>query len=182
MNLIKKFLIKKKLSLIKLVVTDVDGVLTDGNLYIDSKGNETKRFNVKDGLGIKLLQEANIKIAVISGGKSESTIQRIKKLKIKYYFFEAKNKLKVLQDLKKELDLEDFEVLYVGDDLNDLVLKEIVGILVAPGDAVKPVKNFANITLKSVGGDGAIRELSEMILEQKDFYKKIIKKGWIGKN
>ena len=182
MHLIKKFLIKKKLSLIKLVVTDVDGVLTDGNLYIDSKGNETKRFNVKDGLGIKLLQEANIKIAVISGGKSESTIRRLKKLKIKYYFFEAKNKLKVLQDLKKELDLEDFEVLYVGDDLNDLVLKEIVGILVAPNDAVKPVKNFANITLKSVGGDGAIRELSEMILEQKDFYKKILKKGWIGKN
>lgn len=182
MNLIKKFLIKKKLSLIKLVVTDVDGVLTDGNLYIDSKGNETKRFNVKDGLGIKLLQEANIKIAIISGGKSESTIQRIKKLKIEYYFFEAKNKLKVLQDLKKELDLEDFEVLYVGDDLNDLVLKEIVGILVAPNDAVKPVKNFANITLSSVGGDGAIRELSEMILEQKDFYKKILKKGWIGKN
>ena len=182
MHLIKKFLIKKKLSLIKLVVTDVDGVLTDGNLYIDSKGNETKRFNVKDGLGIKLLQEANIKIAVISGGKSESTIQRLKKLKIKYYFFEAKNKLKVLQDLKKELDLKDFEVLYVGDDLNDLVLKEIVGILVAPNDAVKPVKKIANITLTSVGGDGAIRELSEMILEQKDFYKKIIKKGWIGKN
>ena len=182
MNLIKKFLIKKKLSLIKLVVTDVDGVLTDGNLYIDSKGNETKRFNVKDGLGIKLLQEANIKIAVISGGKSESTIQRLKKLKIKYYFFEAKNKLEVLQDLKKVLDLKDFEVLYVGDDLNDLVLKEIVGILVAPSDAVKPVKNFANIILSSVGGDGAIRELSEMILEQKDFYKKIIKKGWIGKN
>jgi len=182
MNLIKKFLIKKKLSLIKLVVTDVDGVLTDGNLYIDSKGNETKRFNVKDGLGIKLLQEANIIIAVISGGKSESTIQRLKKLKIKYYFFEAKNKLKVLQDLKKELDLKDFEVLYVGDDLNDLVLKEIVGILVAPNDAVKPFKNFANIILSRVGGDGAIRELAEIILEQKDFYKKIIKKGWIGKN
>tara|TARA_E500000331_G_scaffold299154_1_gene299346 strand:+ start:359 stop:907 length:549 start_codon:yes stop_codon:yes gene_type:complete len=182
MNFIKKYFIKKKLSLIKLVVTDVDGVLTDGNLYIDSKGNETKRFNVKDGLGIKLLQEANIKIAVISGGKSESTIQRLKKLKIKYYFFEAKNKLEVLQDLKKVLDLKDFEVLYVGDDLNDLVLKEIVGILAAPSDAVKPVKNSANIILSSIGGDGAIRELSEMILEQKDFYKKIIKKGWIGKN
>ena len=182
MNFIKKYFIKKKLSLIKLVVTDVDGVLTDGNLYIDSKGNETKRFNVKDGLGIKLLQEANIKIAVISGGKSESTIQRLKKLKIKYYFFEAKNKLEVLQDLKKVLDLKDFEVLYVGDDLNDLVLKETVGIFVAPSDAVKPVKNFANIILSNLGGHGAIRELSEIILEQKDFYKKSIKKGWIGNN
>ena len=90
MNLIEKFFIKKKISSIKLVVLDVDGVLTDGNLYIDSKGNETKRFNVKDGLGIKLLQDAKIEIAVISGGKSDSTIQRLKNLEIKYYFFEAK--------------------------------------------------------------------------------------------
>ena len=93
MNLIEKFFIKKKISSIKLVVFDVDGVLTDGNLYIDSKGNETKRFNVKDGLGIKLIQDAKIEIAVISGGKSDSTIHRLKNLEIKYYFFEVKNKL-----------------------------------------------------------------------------------------
>lgn len=182
MNLIEKFLIKKKISSIKLVVLDVDGVLTDGNLYIDSKGNETKRFNVKDGLGIKLLQEANIEIAVISGGKSDSTIQRLKNLKINYYFFDAKDKLIVLQELKKDLKIKDSEVLYVGDDLNDLVMKKYVGIFVVPKDAVKPLKKAANITLSKNGGCGAVRELSEIILEKRDLYKKSIKKGWIGKN
>ena len=179
MNLIEKFFIKKKISSIKLVVLDVDGVLTDGNLYIDSKGNETKRFNVKDGLGIKLLQDAKIEIAVISGGKSDSTIQRLKNLEIKYYFFDAKNKLIVLQELKKNLKLKDSEVLYVG---NDLVMKKYVGLFVVPKDAVKHLKKSANIILSKNGGCGAVRELSEIILEKKDIYKKSIKKGWIGKN
>ena len=182
MNLIEKFFIREKISSIKLVVLDVDGVLTDGNLYIDSKGNETKRFNVKDGLGIKLLQDAKIEIAVISGGKSDSTIQRLKNLEIKYYFFEAKNKLIVLQELKKNLKLKDSEVLYVGDDLNDLVMKKYVGLFVVPKDAVKHLKKSANIILSKNGGCGAVRELSEIILEKKDIYKKSIKKGWIGKN
>ncbi len=182
MNFLNKFLLKKKLSLIKLIVLDVDGVLTDGNLYIDSKGNETKRFNVKDGLGIKLLQKANIKIALISGGKSDSTIHRIKKLEIKHYFFEVKNKLKILVDLKKELNLKDSEVLYLGDDLNDLVIKKSVGIFVAPNDAVKSVRDSANIVLSSIGGNGAIREIANIILEKREFYKNILKKGWSEKN
>ena len=182
MKILKKIFIKKKLSLIKLIVLDVDGVLTDGNIYIDSKGNETKRFNVKDGLGIKLLQEANIIIALISGGKSDSTIHRIKKLEIKYYFFEVKNKLKILVDLKKELNLQDSEVLYLGDDLNDLVIKNSVGIFVAPNDAVKAVKHSAHIILSSIGGNGAIREIADIILEKKDLYRNILKKGWSEKN
>ncbi len=182
MNFINKFLLRKKLSLIKLIVLDVDGVLTDGNLYIDSKGNETKRFNVKDGLGIKLLQKANIKIALISGGKSDSTIHRLKKLEIKHYFFEVKNKLKILIDLKKKLNLQDSEVLYVGDDLNDLVIKKSVGIFVAPNDAVKSVKDSANIVLSSIGGNGAIREIANILLEKRELYKNILKKGWAEKN
>ena len=182
MNILKKFFIKKKLSLIKLIVSDVDGVLTDGNLYIDSKGNETKRFNVKDGLGIRLLQEANIKIALISGGNSDSTIHRLKKLEIKHYFFEVKNKLKILVDLKEELNLQDSEVLYVGDDLNDLVIKNSVGIFAAPNDAVKPVKDAANIILSSIGGNGAIREIADIILEKRDLHRNILKKGWAEKN
>ena len=182
MNIIKKFFLKKKLSLIKLIVLDVDGVLTDGNLYIDSNGNEIKKFNVKDGLGIKLLQEANIIIALISGGKPDSTIHRLEKLKIKHYFFEVKNKLKILIDLKKELNLHDSEVLYVGDDLNDLVIKKLVGIFAAPNDAVKPVKDSANIILSSIGGNGAIREIADILLEKRDFYKNILKKGWAEKN
>ena len=182
MNFLKRFLISKKLSAIKLLVLDVDGVLTDGQIYIDSKGNETKRFNVKDGLGIKLLQEANIKIAIISGGKADSSIQRIKKLNIKHYFFEIKNKLKVLEKLKINLGINDYEVIYVGDDLNDLVVKNSVAIFATPNDALKVVKKNADLILSKEGGKGAVREISEIILKNNLSYKRIIKYGWERKN
>lgn len=182
MYFLKKFFLSKKLSLIKLLVLDVDGVLTDGLVYIDSEGNETKRFNVKDGLGIKLLQESDIKIALISGGKSDSTIHRAKKLNIKHFYFEVENKLKVLENLKNSLGVKKSEVLYIGDDLNDLAVKKSVGIFAVPSDAVKAVKENANLILSKQGGDGAVREISELILKSNVSYKKNIKKGWIGKN
>ena len=182
MNFIQKFLISKKLSSIKLLVLDVDGVLTDGQVYIDSNGNETKRFNVKDGLGIKLLQEAGIKVALISGGKSDSTIHRAKKLNIKHFYFEVENKKKVLEDLKNILGLQNSEVLYIGDDLNDLTVKEQVGLFVVPRDAIKAVKDNSNLILSKKGGNGAVREISELILKNNISYKKSIKDGWTGKN
>ena len=182
MNFIQKFLISKKLSSIKLLVLDVDGVLTDGQVYIDSNGNETKRFNVKDGLGIKLLQEAGIKVALISGGKSDSTIHRAKKLNIKHFYFEVENKKKVLEDLKNILGLQNFEVLYIGDDLNDLAVKAQVGLFAVPRDAIKAVKDNSNLILSKEGGDGAVREISELILKNNISYKKSIKDGWTGKN
>ena len=182
MNFIQKFLISKKLSSIKLLVLDVDGVLTDGQVYIDSNGNETKRFNVKDGLGIKLLQEAGIKVALISGGKSDSTIHRAKKLNIKHFYFEVENKKKVLKDLKNILGLQNFEVLYIGDDLNDLAVKAQVGLFAVPRDAIKAVKDNSNLILSKEGGDGAVREISELILKNNISYKKSIKDGWTGKN
>ena len=182
MNFIQKFLISKKLSLIKLLVLDVDGVLTDGQVYLDSKGNESKRFNVKDGLGIKLLQEADIKVALISGGKSDSTIHRAKKLNIKHFYFEVENKKEVLEDLKNILGLVDSEVLYIGDDLNDLSVKSSVGIFAVPKDAVKAVKKYSHLILSKEGGNGAVREISELILKNNVSYKRSIKNGWIGKN
>ncbi len=182
MNFFKKLLLRKKLSLIKLLVLDVDGVLTDGLIYIDSQGNETKRFNVKDGLGIKLLQEAGIQISLISGGKSDSTIHRAQKLNIKYCYFEVKNKLKVLEEIKNLLEIKQSQVLYVGDDLNDLAVKDLIGIFVVPNDAVKAVRDHADLILSKDGGKGAIRELSELILKNHVSYKKNIKNGWIGIN
>ena len=182
MNFFKKILISKKLSLIKLLVLDVDGVLTDGLIYLDSKGNETKRFNVKDGLGIKLLQEAGIKVALVSGGKADSTLHRAKKLNIKHCYFEVENKVKVLEEIKNFLKIKNNEVLYVGDDLNDLAVKDIVGIFVVTNDAVKAAKDNASLILSKDGGKGAIRELSELILENNVFYRKSIKNGWLGSN
>ena len=171
MNFLKDFFISKKLSLIKLLVLDVDGVLTDGLVYLDSKGNETKRFNVKDGLGIKLLQEAGIKVALISGGKSDSTIHRAKKLNIKHFYFEVENKKKVLEDLKNILGLQNSEVVYIGDDLNDLAVKARVGIFAVPRDAVKAVKENSDIILSKDGGNGAVREMTELILKNTISYK-----------
>ena len=182
MNIIKKFFLKKKLSLIKLIVLDVDGVLTDGNLYIDSNGNEIKKFNVKDGLGIKLLQEANIIIALISGGKPDSTIHRLEKLKIKHYFFEVKNKLKILIDLKKELNLHDSEVLYVGDDLNDLTVKNNVSLLVGTRDANIQFKKKCDLILNNEGGGNAVREIAERLLKDKFSYKFLLAKGFTETN
>ena len=110
MHLIKKFLIKKKLSLIKLVVTDVDGVLTDGNLYIDSKGNETKRFNVKDGLGIKLLKINNIGAGIITARQAESVNHRARELKLDPVFQGSADKVGTLNKFLKAKSISVNEV------------------------------------------------------------------------
>ena len=98
-----------------------------------------------------MLQEAGIKIALISGGKSDSTIHRAKKLNIKHFYFEVENKIKVLENLKNSLGVKKFEVLYIGDDLNDLAVKKSVGIFAVPSDAVKAVKENANLILSKMG-------------------------------
>ena len=174
--------IRKKLKSIRLLVLDVDGVLTDGQIYIDSKGDEIKKFNVKDGLGIKLLQESNIEIALVSGGSPKSAIHRANRLKIKNCFFDVKDKKNIVSKLIKIMKLENHQVLYVGDDLNDLCVKNIVGIFATPKDAIKIVKNQADLVLSKNGGDGAIREIAEILLKDKQNYKKILIDGWINKN
>ena len=173
---------RKNFYLIKLVILDVDGVLTDGQIYINSNGEETKKFNVKDGLGIKLMQESNIKIALVSGGSSKSTIHRAENLNIHNYFFDVKNKKKIVLELIDMQNLYKEQVLYVGDDLNDLSVKGIVGLFISPNDAANSVKEKADLVLSKNGGDGAIRELAEIILKENNNYKKILKEGWINKN
>ena len=174
--------IRNKLKSIRLLVLDVDGVLTDGQIYINSNGDEIKKFNVKDGLGIKLLQESNIEIALVSGGSPKSAIHRADKLKIKNCFFDVKDKRNIVSKLIKIMKLEKHQVLYIGDDLNDLCVKNIVGIFATPKDAIKIVKNKADLVLSKKGGDGAIREIADLILKDKQNYKKILLDGWINKN
>ena len=174
--------IRKKLKSIRLLVLDVDGVLTDGQIYINSNGDEIKKFNVKDGLGIKLMQESNIEIALVSGGSPKSTIHRAEKLKIKNCFFDVKNKKNMIIKLIKIMKLNKDQVLYIGDDLNDLCVKNVVGIFATPKDATKIVRNQADLVLSKNGGDGAIREVAEILLKDKQNYKKILMDGWINKN
>ena len=173
---------KKKLKIISLLVLDVDGVLTDGGLFYDSNGEIIKRFDVRDGLGIKLLLENNIEIAFLSGGSSSSTISRAKHLGIKYCFCEVKNKKTFIEKLICDLNLEKYQIAYVGDDLNDLNIRNHVSMFISPANAYKSVKSKSNIILKSKGGNGAVREIAELILNAQNKLDKYKKSGWIDKN
>ena len=181
-NLFKRTFNWRKLKYIKLVVLDVDGVLTNGNIIISSNGIESKVFNVKDGLGIKLLQKCGIEVCLISGGEPEPAKIRADKLAIRYYIFNAKNKLLALNSLQKKLNKSKKETLFLGDDINDQVVKPSVNILIATNDASSSLKKKSDMVLKAKGGDGAVRELAIDILKSKKLWKKFKKHGWIDKN
>jgi len=172
--------LRKKLSHIKMLIMDVDGVLTDGGLWIDEDGNVTKRFNVKDGLGIKILMSRKIKIAFVSGGKGGSTNQRACQLGISDCFTEVKDKLKCVNSIKEKYNLSKNEIVFVGDDINDLVVANSVGLIICPSDAALKIKKESNLVLENRGGNGAIRELAELILRFQN--KKDFQKEWLETN
>ena len=180
-KIFEKF-ISKRLSNTKLLALDVDGVLTDGGIWIDNKGNVTKRFDIKDGLGIKLLQSIGVEVALISGGVSGATEKRAEQLGIKDCFTKVKNKSKIIIELKEKYCLNINEITYLGDDLNDLTLRDYVGTLIATNDACKNLKIYSDIILKKKGGAGAVRELSEKILRSKQKWKLFSKNGFEGLN
>ena len=180
----KILLLKKRefFQKIKLLVLDVDGVLTEKGLWVTHEGNVMKRFDVRDGLGIKLIQEHGIEVAFLSGGKSGSTNERAKQLGIKFCITEVKNKQLAIRKLQKELNLTSLETAYVGDDLNDLVLTKEVGMFFAPNDACYAVQKKADFVLSNNGGHGAIRELCEHILSVKKKLKSLHQLGWLDNN
>jgi len=150
---------------IKLIVLDVDGVLTDGKIIYDSNGREYKSFNVKDGYGIKKAIERGIEVAVISGRRSVAVEKRCKELGVGWIFQSVEDKLSVLEKLLEELDLQLEEVAAMGDDVPDIEVLKRVGFSGAPADAVKEVKNIVNFISSRKGGEGAVREFIDYILE-----------------
>tara|TARA_B100001248_G_scaffold149946_1_gene112451 strand:- start:569 stop:1120 length:552 start_codon:yes stop_codon:yes gene_type:complete len=182
MNIKNIFLNKKRLKKISLLVLDVDGVLTDGGLFYDGNGEILKRFDARDGLGIKLLQENNIEIAFLSGGSSSSTISRAEHLGVKHCFCKVKNKQIVIEKLKNNLKLKKIQIAYVGDDLNDLILRNNVSLFISPANADKTTKSKSNIILKNKGGNGAVREIAELILNSNNKLEKYQRNGWLDKN
>ncbi len=152
------------LTKVKLVVLDVDGVLSPSSLMLSENGEEIKIFDVRDGLGIKRLLQAGIKVAVISGRGSKTTARRLEELGIKEFYFNIEEKDKTLDLVMKRHAVMKKEVIYVGDDLNDLPAFEIAGISCTVKDAPKQIKSRADIILSKKGGKGAIRELSDRIL------------------
>lgn len=149
---------------IKCLICDVDGVLTDGLLYLDNFGNELKSFHVQDGIGLKLLMAAGIEVAVITTSKNAVIDHRMEQLGIKHYFKGQIEKTDAYNQLKARLNLSDEEFAYIGDDLPDLAVIRQVGFGVAVANAVNQVKEFTAWQTEKTGGRGAVREVCELIL------------------
>lgn len=150
---------------IKCLITDVDGVLTDGSLYLDNNGNELKAFQVQDGMGLKLLMAAGIEVAVITTSRNAVIDHRMKQLGISHYFKGQVSKLNAFAELKTRLNLKNEDIAYIGDDLPDLELIKQVGLGVCVANAVRQVKEFAYWQTEKSGGQGAVRELCDLILD-----------------
>jgi len=159
--------LKNKLKKIELFIMDIDGTLTDGKIYISNSGEEIKAFNIKDGMGIKLLQKYSIIPVIITGRTSEIVNIRAKELDVHEIFQGVKSKLEVYQQLKRKYNFEDDNVAYIGDDINDLEIMKRVGVKFAVNDAVEEVRQIADYVAKHKGGEGAVREAIDWILKYK---------------
>ena len=149
----------------KLVITDIDGVWTDGGMYYDQTGNEWKKFNTSDSAGVLFCHKLNIPVAIITGEDTEIVKRRSQKLKIDYLFQGASDKLKIATKLCADLNIQLSEVAYIGDDINDIALLKNVGFAAAPYNAPEYIKSIVHLVTKSKGGDGAFREFVEYILK-----------------
>lgn len=156
---------QQKLEKIKLVITDVDGVLTDGQLHYDANGEAIKSFHVRDGLGMKMLMNAGIQVALLSGRDSAVLRRRIADLGIKLFFLGKLEKESVCFDLMKQAGVTPEQTAYIGDDSVDLPAFAVCGVAFAVADAPSYVKNAADYVLSTQGGKGAFREMSDMILQ-----------------
>jgi N-acylneuraminate cytidylyltransferase len=153
--------------LIKLFATDIDGVLTDGGMYYSESGDETKCFNTRDAVGLRLLSEAGIQTALITSENCELNKRRAEKIHVDYLFQDVKDKLSCMNRLCERLSISLGQVAYIGDDINDIELLSAVGLKACPSDALERVKIIKNIhILKSVGGQGVVREFAEEVLKQ----------------
>ncbi|WQW53786.1 HAD family hydrolase [Helicobacter pylori] len=151
--------------MIKLLLLDVDGTLTDGSLYFDENSHEFKAFNVKDGLGMTLWQKLGKKIAIITGRTSIMVKKRMESLGVQFVFMGVENKSVVVERLKKDLQLSAQEIACVGDDYNDLGMFKACALSFAPFDAHPLLKSKAYKVLQNSGGKGAVREAIDYLLE-----------------
>ncbi|MDI9370997.1 MAG: HAD-IIIA family hydrolase [Synergistota bacterium] len=149
---------------IRLLALDVDGTLTNGRIYLDGAGGEFKAFHVHDGMGIAMLRRAGIRVALISGRRSDATERRAEELEIDLLYNGVREKLPVLLGLMDELGISPDEAAYMGDDVNDVECLRSVGTSFAPCDAVREAKEAASTVTAACGGEGAVREAAELIL------------------
>ncbi len=159
------FNMKIKYNDIALFISDVDGTLTDGGMYYSSEGEIMKKFHTRDAVGLRLLQEQNIHVALITGEDSDIVKTRAKKLNIKLVYCGITNKLEILNQICGQLNISPEQVAYVGDDINDLEIMQNVGISFAVSDAEESILTVATVRLTKPGGSGAVRQAANLILE-----------------
>jgi 3-deoxy-D-manno-octulosonate 8-phosphate phosphatase (KDO 8-P phosphatase) len=157
--------VRKRAQAIKLLACDVDGVLTDGTLYLNDRGEEMKAFAILDGHGIKLLQQTGVKVAIITGRNSQTVAHRARELGIEHVIQGASDKLAAWQTLIQSLALTPEECAYIGDDFPDLPVLRRCGLAVAVPNAASLVRAHAHYVARTRGGAGAVREVCELIME-----------------
>lgn len=165
---------RDKLKRIKLLLLDVDGVLTDGSIIYNDSGAETKVFNVKDGLGIKMLMKAGIQVGIVTGRTSKALYHRCNNLGISLIFDGVRDKPSVLELISERTGLPAEDIAFVGDDLIDLPLLKQVGLSIAVADAHETVIENVDMVTSKKGGAGAVREVCEAILKAQGLWSKVL--------
>ncbi|MBN4081131.1 HAD hydrolase family protein [Caldithrix abyssi] len=159
---------------VKMIISDVDGVWTDGAIYKGKNGLELKRFCVTDGAGVALIRAAGLELALISGRKSDATAERAKELKIEDVFNGTLNKIPPYEALKAKYNLTDDEIAYIGDDMIDIPVMEVVGVPIATENASHAAKAAAVYVTEKGGGNGAFREAVEWLLTEQGRLTEVI--------
>jgi 3-deoxy-D-manno-octulosonate 8-phosphate phosphatase (KDO 8-P phosphatase) len=167
---------KNRLGKIRLLLLDVDGVLTDGRITYDSQGRETKSFDVKDGHGLKLLQRAGLSVGIITGRSSSIVELRARELGIEILYQGAKSKLGPYEEILQQLGLRDEEVAYVGDDLVDLPILQRAGFAVTVADGVEDLKGLVHYVTVRPGGRGAVREVCDLLLKESGCWEEVTRR------
>lgn len=150
--------------MIKVVLTDCDGVLTDGGVYVGPDGELMKRFSIRDGMGVERLRDAGVVVGIVSGEHSPALAARAAKLRITELHLGVRDKLGVVDDLCRRLGVERAEIAYLGDDVNDVPAMAAVGLAGAPADALPQAREVADHVCAAPGGHGAFREFAELVL------------------
>ena len=158
---------------IRLFATDVDGVLTDAGMYYSESGDEWKKFNTRDGMGIKLLQKAGLITAIVTQERTRLVARRAEKLAIPELHQGVFDKLSVIRDMAMRHGISLRQVAYIGDDINDMEALQAVGFSAAPADSLPQVLEVVNYVCRQKGGEGAVRELAEIILLSRNEAKTI---------
>lgn len=163
----------KKCKKIKIVLTDVDCVLTDGGMYYTSEGDYMKKFHTRDGMGVSLLKKNNISTIIVTKESTEIVRKWGTNMNIKKIFDGIKQKEKILDEIKKSFHVKNDEIAYIGDDVNDLELMKAVGFSATPNDGSILAKNIADYICNCKGGEGVLREIADLILSIQYPKKKI---------